>query len=300
MTGSARRRISPSDRRFGRLIGMSIPAHDEARERFTRLIALPEAEIPLAEAALWIAAEGRPHTDVRHCLDQLERLAERAAADTAEVGVAERVARLNRVLFVEERFTGNKDDYENPENSFLDVVLERRLGIPITLSVVYIEVGRMLGLDTSGIAFPGHFLAKVSTSRGEVVVDPFYGAVLDDSGCAERLRQVAGDEAELQPEMLASASPTAILRRVLSNLKHLRVSRSEYDLALACCERILLLAPDDPIERRDRGLVYRELECFGPALDDIDHFLLACPHHPTAAAVTTLRDEVALQARHIH
>ena len=272
----------------------------EAREEFRRLIERPDAEIPLAEAALWIAAEGRPEVDVAGALELLDRLAERAAPGLASRSEAERIARLNHHLFVHERFAGNRSDYEDPQNSFLDVVLERRLGIPITLSVVYVEVGRRLGLAVSGVGFPGHFLAKVATEAGEVVVDPFYGCVLDAEGCADRLRQVAGPTAELDDAMLASASHRAILRRILGNLKHIHVVREEYARALACCERILLLSPDDPIERRDRGLVYRELECFGPALADLDYFLTRAPQHPTAPALVVLRDELARQARFLN
>lgn len=273
----------------------------EARDRFARLIELPDPEIPLAEAALWVAAEGRPDVDVRAALDELERLSAGAAEDLADAqSLSERVVRLNRYLFVEERFAGNRTHYDDPRNSFLDVVLERRLGIPITLSVIYVEVGRRIGLEAAGIGFPGHFLAKVKGADGEVIVDPFYGSVLGEDDCEERLRQVAGPEARLDPAMLESASHAAILRRILTNLKHLHVSRAEYRKALACCDRILLIAPEDPVERRDRGLVYRELECFTPALDDLDYFLEALPRHPTAPAVSTLRDELVVQARRIH
>ena len=273
----------------------------EAREHFTRLIELPDDEIPLAEAALWIAAEARPGLDVPHYLDLLAALARRAGDAMAGArSVPEKVVRLNRSLFVDEGFSGNRDEYEDPRNSFLDAVLERRVGIPITLSVVYVEIGRRLGLDASGIGFPGHFLAKVSTEEGEIVVDPFFGQVLGEEDCAERLRQVAGPEAELDPAMLESATHRAILRRILTNLKHIHVARAEFDEALSCCERILLLAPDDPIERRDRGLVFRELECFAPALVDLEHFLAEAPAHPTAPAVRTLMEELTARARRIH
>lgn len=273
----------------------------DARDHFARLIELPDPAIPLAEAALWIAAEGRPEADVPAALTALDRLAESAMASVAGASrLSEQVVRLNHFLFVEERFAGNREQYDDPRNSYLDVVLERRLGIPITLSVVYLEVARRLGLAAAGVGFPGHFLAKVWAAEGEIVVDPFYGSVLDEGDCAERLRQVAGPEARLDPAMLESTSHTAILRRILGNLKHLHVSRSEFDAALRCCERILLIVPDDPIERRDRGLIYRELECFGPALDDLDHFLAAAPDHPTAQAVLALRQELGARVRLIH
>jgi regulator of sirC expression with transglutaminase-like and TPR domain len=273
----------------------------DARAQFVRLIDGPDDGIPLAEAALWIGAEGRPEADVSGALERLARLAGRARDAVAGArSMPEQVVGLNRCLFVEERFAGNRAHYDDPRNSFLDVVLERRLGIPITLSVIYVEVARRAGLAAEGVGFPGHFLAKVLGEAGEIIVDPFYGRVLAESDCAERLRQVAGPEARLDPGMLEPASHRAILRRMLGNLKHLHVARAAYREALACCDRILLIAPDDPVERRDRGLVYRELECFGPALEDLDFFLEALPAHPTAPAVTTLRDELRVRARRIH
>lgn len=273
----------------------------DARAHFARLIDLPDAAIPLAEAALWIAAEGRPEVDVPAALGELDRLTESAAVRLGEArGLPEQVVRLNHCLFIDERFTGNRQQYDDPRNSFLDVVLARRIGIPITLSVVYLEVARRIGLAADGIGFPGHFLVKVAAADGEIVVDPFYGVVLDEDECEVRLRQVAGPEATLDPGMLESTTQAAILRRILGNLKHIHVSRSEFDAALRCCDRILMLAPEDPIERRDRGLIYRELECFGPALDDLDHFLSALPAHPTAQAVTALRRELGARVRHIH
>jgi regulator of sirC expression with transglutaminase-like and TPR domain len=273
----------------------------DARQHFAALISRPDEEIPLAEAALWIAADSRPEIDVERSLRELDALCERAicavgAADDDE----ERVALLNHMLFVEEGFGGNETEYEDPRNSFIDQVLERRTGIPITLSVIYVEVARRLGLEAFGIGFPGHFLAKVVTARGEIIIDAFAGQALSFEECEELLRRVAGDDARLGPELLVSAENSAILRRILSNLKILYVSRQEYQSALGCIERILMLTPDDPIELRDRGLVLRELECFGPALADLERFVATMPAHETAAAIRSLVDELQVQARRIH
>lgn len=246
----------------------------QARDEFTRLIALPDREIPLAEAALWIAAEAHPNLDVAHYLAVLEALAERVDAAVAPAATqSERIARLNHALFVNESFSGGEEDYDDPRNSFLDSVLDRHTGLPITLSVVYVEVARRVGLRAEGVGFPGHFLAKVESEAGAVVVDSFHGRVLSLDDCKDRLEGLAGGGMEFSPRMLAASSHLSILRRILTNLKHLYVRRGEAENALACCDRLLLIAPDDPIEWRDRGLVYRELECFRAALSDLEHYL---------------------------
>ena len=273
----------------------------EARERFRELIERPALEIPLAEACLAIAAEGRPEVRPQDALLELDRLGELAHETVPDRETCvDRIELLNRFLFQQEGFTGNRAEYDDPRNSFLDLVLERRTGLPITLSVVYIEVGRKLDLDTSGIGFPGHFLTKVMSDQGEVVVDPFYGCVLDEAECRKRLEQIAGPDARFDPRMLQSIDHPGILRRILNNLKRLHLTRSEWDLALACCERLILLAPQDPMERLERGLVYRKLECFGPALSDIDFFLNRCPDHPSNHGLRALRDELSRRTRHIH
>jgi len=273
----------------------------EPRDRFSRLISRPDGEIPLAEAALCIAAEARPDLDMAHYLEEIDRLADciRPPVQAASTD-AERVALLNHALFVNEGFTGNRTDYGDPENSFLDAVLERRTGIPITLSVLYVEIARRLGLDAHGIGFPGHFLAKVETHGGEIIVDAFFGCTLSLEDCADRLREVAGDAVRLEPAMLEAAGSGQILRRILTNLKRGYVQRSEFEPALGCCDRILLLAPDDPAELRDRGLVLRELECFGPALADLERFLAMAPGDRSAPAVRTALADLRTRAGQIH
>jgi regulator of sirC expression with transglutaminase-like and TPR domain len=273
----------------------------DARAHFAELISLPEEEIPLAEAALWIAAETRPHVDVARCLAEFEALASRAQPEIdAADSEAERVVRLNHALFVSEGFRGNHADYADPQNSFLDAVLDRRMGIPITLSLVYVEVARRVGLEASGIGFPGHFLAKVQTASEEIIVDAFNGCTLTLEGCAERLAQVAGEGARLDPSMLTGARNRDVLRRILTNLKLLHVAEQDFESALGCSERILMLAPDDPLELRDRGLVYRELECFGAALDDLQAFLERVPHHESAEAIRPLVTDLLTRRRQIH
>jgi regulator of sirC expression with transglutaminase-like and TPR domain len=225
------------------------------RAELARIAGLPDAEIDLAEAALWIAAEEHAGVDVRACLRRLDALAEALARDwPARGGLADRVARLNRHLFAEHGFRGNQRDYYDPRNSFLDQVIERRLGIPITLAIVYMAVARRLGLDARGISFPGHFLVKcVDPREGELVVDAFAGSVVSLAECQRRLDAAAGRHLRLDPAVhLRAATPREILVRVLGNLKQIFHAKGDLAGALACCDRILLLTPDEPMAQRER------------------------------------------------
>lgn len=268
-----------------------------ARERFLALAAGPEAGIDLAEATLWIAAEARPGLDVAAYLARLAALSTRAArAIDASRPLAERVARLNAFLFEQEGFRGNRDAYYDPRNSYLCDVLDRRTGIPITLAIVWIEVARRLGIDAHGVGFPGHFLALARgavSGEADVLVDAFGGRVIDRAECRALLARALGPDARLDPRLLAPAPAREILARVLRNLKQIHVSRAEAQAALGCAERLVALRPDDPVERRDRGLLYRALGFPLPALTDLEDYLRATPQAPDAAdlrrTITELR-----------
>lgn len=191
----------------------------EAREHFAELIDRADAEIPLAEAALWISAESRPEVRVPSCLDELERLGERASnAQLAAGDDAERIARLNHLLFVEEGFAGNRDDYDDPRNSFLDQVLERRTGIPITLSLVYLELADAIGRPMEGVSFPGHFLVRDHESG--LLLDPFdHGRIVDRDECLAILAGIGLSEEDWSEDFLNAADPREILHRMINNLR---------------------------------------------------------------------------------
>jgi regulator of sirC expression with transglutaminase-like and TPR domain len=271
------------------------------RERFAELAGLPDEAIDLAEVALLIAAEAAPSLDVAHYLGELDALAEEARPRL--VGAASgagRVVRLNEFLFEEKRFYGNVSAYGDVRNSFLNEVLERRTGIPITLAVVYMEVARRIGLRIDGVGFPGHFLCK-HVGEDEIIIDAFYGQILSEADCAERLREVMGSQARFDRRYLATARKKEILARILRNLKQIYLDAKDYETALACSQRVLLLLPDEPLELRDRGLLYQQLECFGPALADLERFLeLVGDRGPAAEAVRPQLDRLRRQAAHIH
>ncbi len=272
-----------------------------ARERFAALATGPEDAIDLGEAALLIAAEAYPGLDVDVYVRRLDALADAARPCLqSERGDVARVAALNRFLFVEQGFAGNQDHYYDRRNSFLNEVLERRTGIPITLALVYTEVGRRLGLPVHGVGFPGHFLAKYAGGERDIIIDPFFGVVLTEEQCHERLRAVMGDAAELDAHHLRPAAPKEILVRMLSNLKQIYLEAKEFDGALSCCERNLLLAPDNLHELRDRGLLYQQLECHAAAAADLERYLALVPHDEHADTLRAALIQLRRQAAQLH
>ena len=238
-------------------VSVSVPP--DPRARFAALAAQPEPD--LAEAALWLAAEEYPALDVAAYLARLDALAAEARPALAGAeSCAGRVARLNRFLFVECGFRGNREDYYDPRNSYLNEVLERRTGIPISLSAVYLAVGTRVGLDVFGISFPGHFLVKCMCAEGELVIDPFERTLLDPEACQRRLDAALPAHVPLRPELhLRAAGSREILLRMLANLKRIYAERRDLERTLACCDRILLLDPDAPGEQRERANVYAAL-----------------------------------------
>ena len=255
------------------------------REHFATLARLPDGQIALDEAALWIAAEEYPELDVAGYLGELDALAEAARSRLLTArDDTERITQLNRFLFVEAGFRGNRDDYYDPRNSYLNEVLERRCGIPISLSLVYLAVTARLGLAVRGVGFPGHFLLKWRGDPG-TLVDPFDGKPLSVEDCEKRLHS-QGEAMPLQPEVhLRTASSREILARILTNLKQIFLSRGDFEQALAQSERILLLYPDAAAEVRDRGLIFEQLACFAAAAADLDRFLELAPGDPGAMDV---------------
>jgi len=275
-------------------------ADSPARLAFQRIARLPEAEIDLAEAALWVAAEEYAGLDVPRWLARLGELARAASARLEGArGAVDAIARLNAFLYGEERFRGNQDDYYDPRNSFLNDVLERRRGIPITLAIVYVWVARHAGLPAAGVGFPGHFLVRCD-DPDEILVDPFAGAVVTRAECAERLRASAGGEVRFDPRMLEPTPPREIVARLLRNLKQVWLAAEDWPRALSCAERILLLLPDSPSELRDRGLLFARLECFAAADADLRRFLAIAPNDPAADAVRAQLVELARSAPRLH
>jgi regulator of sirC expression with transglutaminase-like and TPR domain len=245
------------------------------REQFAACVTSTDAALDLAGAALWLAAEEYPELDPQVYLGRLESLAERVrVAHARRPGPFAALEALRSVLVEEEGFAGNTDDYYDPRNSFLNEVLERRVGIPITLSLVWIEVARRAGIDLEGVNLPGHFVVRLLDRRSSLLVDPFCeGMLLTPEGCEERLRQTHGEDARLSVEDLAAAGSKQILVRMLNNLRLVYLETEDYGRALAVVDRLSLLVGDSPRLRRDRGLLFARLQIYGKAWADLAAYL---------------------------
>ncbi|MCP3065358.1 transglutaminase-like domain-containing protein [Myxococcus sp. K38C18041901] len=253
-----------------------------ARERLVSALAAEPPRLDLA--ALAIATLDRPGLDAPACLHMLDVLACRVQVEAERLndkGEALAPLRaLRHVLSDIEGFRGNEENYHSPENSFLDQVLERKLGLPITLSVVYLEVARRAGIPLYGVPFPGHFLVAHDAGDHKLVMDPFHqGDILTEHGCEELLKRVA-PQLKFDRAMLAPAPVELIAYRMLSNLRRVYLGREDRERGLAVVDLLLLLAPDHPGELRTRAALLANLGAYRAALRDVERCLELSPEAP--------------------
>ena len=258
---------------------------------FATLVA-EDQQFSLLEAAIAIAQDDDPTLDVQGVLSQIDRLAlklkQRMAADA---GAMHRLRYLNRYFFHELGFAGNVNDYGDPRNSYLQHVLSTRRGIPITLALLYIEIANQVGLDARPVSFPGHFLVKLKMPQGEVIIDPFTGQSLSRETLDERLvpyRRRQGLVGEFEAPLglfLQVASGRDVLARMLRNLKEVHQGGEDWPRLLAVQERLVVLLPEAWEERRDRGLVWAELNDRRAAVDDLQAYLDHRPQSEDARAI---------------
>jgi regulator of sirC expression with transglutaminase-like and TPR domain len=264
----------------------------EARARFDSLASQPDAAIDLAHAALLIAAEERPGTDVDEYRARLLGLG-LAARGRVALSPDAPVEALNRFVFDELGFAGDRRNYYDPRNSLLSFVLDERRGIPITLAVVYMELGRRAGLEVEGVGLPGHFLARATARVGGAVeatlVDPFNARVVTEDDCQSLLDAVYSGQLALSEEHLRAATTREILTRILRNLKGVHAQGRRHRRALAAVERILLLEPGLPDERRDRAALLSQLGRYAESAAEFEAYLAAAP---TAADAPLVREQL--------
>lgn len=250
------------------------------RKTFAEEVAKPDSAIRLEFAALLIAAEDEAYMDV-DVVEYLLRLSSMgiAARERVEAASGAAVEAFNHFMFEELGFRGNPDNYYHPYNSYLNHVLDHRLGIPITLSIIYMEVGRRAGLNVEGISMPGHFIVRASESGAleSILVDPFYGKILGLEDCQERLDEIYDGQVALADEHLRTATTSEILVRLLTNLEAIYMRARLYRQALAIVERILLLVPGAASERRDRGVLLSQLDRLPEAIEEIQAYLNLSP-----------------------
>jgi len=260
-----------------------------SRQRFEAMVGRTTRGFDFAEAALLVAAEEYPDLNVGRYLSRLDEMGALAREVIPEAEpLAVRLAALNRYLFGREGFRGNAAEYYDPRNSFLNEVLDRKMGIPLSLSAVYLEVGRRCGLRLEGISFPGHFLVRAGDSEDDVIVDPFHeGALLSAEDCQKRLDRVYEGKVKLEPEMLEPVGPRPMLERLLRNLKSIYVRAEDYRRSLGVLDLLLILDPRNAEDLRDRGLVYAALDCYAVAAADLEAHLVASPETADAAKVVS-------------
>lgn len=250
-----------------------------SRRQFAEIVTRPDPAVDLAHASLLIACEEYPHLDVPRYLSRLDEMGTALRDRLAEEPRPERsVMALNRYVFQEEGFRGNTEEYYDPRNSYLNEVLDRRTGIPITLSTVYMEVGRRLGLRLHGVGMPGHFLVKYVGPAEEIVIDPFNGgAILSHADCQRLLDKLYQGKVAFEPRFLATVGTRQILNRMLSNLKAIYFKKQEFAKALSVVDRLLILEPRTATEVRDRGLLLSQLKRYPEATADLQRYLKLAP-----------------------
>lgn len=271
-----------------------------ALEYFASLVA-EDDRFPLLEAAVAVAQDETPGLDVQGVLAEIDALAERLRRRIpADAMPLARVRLLNHYFFRELSFAGNVNDYYDRRNSCLHEVLRTRRGIPITLALLYVEFAAQLGLRASGLTFPGHFLVKLhlegGSCPGDVVIDPFDGRSLSRADLEERLLPYRPQQGGGGPQWplgvyLQSATPRAVIARLLRNLKEIHRAARDWPRLLAVMHRLVILLPRDWDERRDRALVLAELGRADQACSDLGAYLVHAPRAPDVAAMRELLEQ---------
>ena len=265
----------------------------DAVTEFARYVARPADQIRLDEAALLLARTEYPALDVSAQLARLDALAARAGCNPGLAPQAN-IASLNRLLFDEEKFAGNEEAYDDPRNSYYNDVLDRKLGIPITLSLVYQEVARRCGLPVVGVGFPGHFLAKYIAASGEILLDPFHrGAIVTLQDCEEKLKAQFGEEAEFRPSFLVVSSAKQTLTRMLNNLKGTFFRRKDFPKVLMMIEMALAIDSSARQEIHDRAMIYFLLRRYAEAMADLRTYVkLSPPDDPQIRDARTMMHRI--------
>lgn len=251
-----------------------------ARQRFVHLAALPEPQLDLVEASLVIALEENPAVDLDRYLAQVGDWGEAVRARLEGSRNVERIVEtINRLLFQEEGFHGEDDDYYDPRSALLSEALDRHAGLPITLSILYLEISRRVGIEATGMAMPGRFLVKFTGDFGMIVVDPFDGGrILATAELQGILDGLYGGGVRLREHHLRSFSRREILARELAQLKAAYLAQHDLQRAAASVDRLLILDDRDAFELRDRAAIAMQLHAYAQAIDCLERWLALMPH----------------------
>jgi regulator of sirC expression with transglutaminase-like and TPR domain len=269
---------------------------------FASLMADDES-LPLTEAALSIAQDAYPDLDLQAVLAEIDELvvrARRRMPDDADI--KQKVEALNRYFFRELGFSSNLNDYYDPDNSHLNMVLRRRRGIPISLAVVYLEMAEQLGLPVRGVSFPGHFLLRVATPGQDLMLDPTNGQTLSEAQMVEMLepyvQRVGESIGSALRVLLQPATRREIIARMLRNLKGIYLQTERWQRLLAVQQRLVIVLPGSIEEVRDRGFAYARLDYLRPALEDLARYLEDRPDAEDATVVESELHELRQRTQH--
>lgn len=256
-----------------------LPTRPESRSWNGLSALLDDDGFDMIEAAMWIAATEDSELDVLRESARVRFIAGEGARRVAGLDNPFAIVDgISEFLFEDLGFRGNVLRYKDPRNSFLHEVLNRRLGIPLTLSMIYLEVAREAGLTAHGVGLPGHFVVRVDLAGRTILVDPFHGGkVITEDDCADLVTRTTGRAGLFRREMLEGTTERAMLTRLLLNLKHVYVQQQDYGRALAMVDRLLLVQPEDWSELRDRGLIQAHLGRPGAAIRDLEQYLQVAP-----------------------
>jgi len=264
-----------------------------AGQRFYQEVQKSDGRISLAAAALYIAQEDYWDMDASHYLEALDLMADEVRSRLPKNRYPLKVIQIiNQYLFEEKGYSGNKVDYYDPDNSCLNRVIDRRLGIPISLSLVYLELANRLQFPMVGVGMPGHFLVRPIIGEMEVFVDPFnQGEVLFVADCKERFHQIY-PASEWQTSFLNGVLPRHFLARMLMNLKMIYLQMEDLGKAIATLDKLLILMPEQPLQMRDRGLLHYELKNYDLAKQDLEEYLRSQPQAPDGRKIQQILNAI--------
>jgi len=256
-------------------------------------LSLSDKQINLAEAALMVAQLEYPQLDIKNYLLQIQQMADEISHRLpASPSAGDTLNQLNQVLFVEKGFSGNRDNYYDPRNSFLNDVIDRKMGIPISLSILYLQLGESLGLPLAGVSFPGHFLVKLDLDDGAIILDPYYGGIsLSEDDLYERLQDFYGDKFKREDtfSLLESSSKQDIVTRIMRNLRNLYMHDGDWEKALLMADMMVDFDTDKADVIKSRAAIYDKLECGLAALNDYKSYLKM---KPNAADTMKIRERI--------
>lgn len=265
---------------------------------FSSLVASDRA-FPLLEAAASLAQDDYPELSVQNVLNDMDHLLARVIRHLPkDADALTRLKVLNRVMYRDLGFAGNFNNYGDPDNSYLHCVLKTRLGIPVSVAVIWLDLARGLGLEAYGLSFPGHFLVKVLVNEGQVVIDPLSGQSLSQESLVEMLENFV-DTVQVQDSLsmrlapyLQAASPRGILARMLRNLKEIHAAEEDWLRLLAVEDRLLVLLPRAWQEYRDRGMALAEAGFPDRAVRDLDTYLAHAGPAPDRNAIAMRAEQL--------